>query len=31
VPDGALPVGTASLVVALGVGLALRGLPAALG
>ena len=31
VPAGALPVGTASLVVALGVGLALRGLPAALG
>jgi ABC-type nickel/cobalt efflux system permease component RcnA len=31
VPAGALPVGTASLVVALGVGLALGGLPAALG
>jgi len=30
-PGSALPVGTASLVVVLGVGLALRGLPAALG
>jgi len=31
VPATALPVGTAALVMALGVGLALRGLPAALG